>query len=773
MDYRGRLVEEGIKLRSLAKLLVTIIILNSILAGCTKDKEISNIDENPTSTVIDLGNIIDVEKSNMCWDIPEEIKNIQFSFTPTSYEARVKPYIINEDLSNIENIHRFTGFTDEQKRMIAKNGFIVLPSQNTKLHHIYEYNEYLDIPNFVTTDVVLHLYHHFFGKSLIYVESEILSKDLEILTDNMLKKSIALLGKIEDKKLKVLQGKNVAYFLVAKMLVLGKDNVNVTVDNHILELAKKEYELIKEASGTNKSFLFEDQDLDYSQFTVRGHYSRNERLQNFFRTMMWYGFTPINLMNMETEELYYEETLKALLIAYTAFMEHDGSNDVRLWNNIYEPTGFYVGQSDDINILDMRELLVSVFGEDIDVNSLSDSTYKDKIHEGVKDLREPKITGKFIEKPVNKSFKFMGQRYILDGYIMQELMEPLKRPVPNGLDVMGVLGSKRGEELLFKVYEPHKVWPKYEEKYKELKSEVTSYKDELWQSNLYNGWLWSIQKQLTEYDKNSGMPIFMTNDGWRSKSLNAALSSYAELKHDTILYGKQPVAEAGGAMAVADQHYVEPNIELYDTMLWLMQYTVENLKARDLLNDSLLEGTKSHIKFLELLRTVSIKELNNEPLTEDEKNSLFWTGGHIEEIMNWYVFGSASEENVYNGAYSIEQSSMLVSDVATLPGEHYLSMGTGYFDEIYVVVPVKGKLYLTRGAVYSYYEFTSDKRLTDEEWWELHGLKTIKEEHFEYLEYGEPSKKLPAQPFWVNTFKSRTNNIEIEPPEVDWDNSNE
>jgi len=27
-----------------------------------------------------------------------------------------------------------------------------------------------------------------------------------------------------------------------------------------------------------------------------------------------------------------------------------------------------------------------------------------------------------------------------------------------------------------------------------------------------------------------------------------------------------------------------------------------------------------------------------------------------------------------------------------------------------------GKLYLTRGAVFSYYEFTSNKRITDEEW---------------------------------------------------------
>jgi len=756
-------------LRTLAKLLVVIVILNSILVGCTDDNKISNVDENPASTVSD----IDDEKFNMNWDIPKSIKNVQLPFTSTNYSANVKPYTINEDLSNIENIQRFSGFTDEQKKMIAKNGFIVLPSRNTKLHYIYESNEYLDIPSFITTDVVLHLYHQFFGKTLIYLESEILSKDLEILTDNMLKKSIALLNRIEDSKLKALQEKNVSYFLVAKMLLSDSENENLTASSRILDLARREYELIKDAAGVSRSFLFENQDIDYSQFTVRGHYTRSERLQNYFRAMMWYGFIPINLMNMETDELYYEDTLRALLIAYTVFMEHDGPNDVNLWSNIYELTDFYVGQSDDITILDLREVLISVFGEDVDVNNLGDFNYKDEIHKEVKRLREPEIIGKFSTKPVNKSFKFMGQRYILDGYIMQELMEPHKRPVPNGLDVMGVLGSKRGEELLFKVYEPHKTWPEYEEKYNKLKLEVGSYKDELWQSNLYNGWIWSIKKQLTEYDKNSGMPTFMTNDSWRSKSLNTALSSYAELKHDTVLYGKQPVAEAGGTIAVADQHYVEPNIELYDTMLWLMKYTVENLKGRNLLNDRFLEGTNSHIKFLELLRTVSIKELNNEPLTEEEKNSLLMVGGVIEGIMNWYIFGSTSEEELYNGAYPIEQSSMIVSDVATLPGEHYLCMGTGYFDEIYVVVPVEGKLYLTRGAVYSYYEFVSDKRLTDEEWWDLHGLKTVKEEDYQYFMFGEPSKQLPEQPFWVNTFKSKTNNVKIEPPEIDWGKLNQ
>ena len=33
-----------------------------------------------------------------------------------------------------------------------------------------------------------------------------------------------------------------------------------------------------------------------------------------------------------------------------------------------------------------------------------------------------------------------------------------------------------------------------------------------------------------------------------------------------------------------------------------------------------------------------------------------------------------------------------------------------------MVVPIDGKLYLTRGAVFDYFEFVNEERMTDEEW---------------------------------------------------------
>jgi len=66
----------------------------------------------------------------------------------------------------------------------------------------------------------------------------------------------------------------------------------------------------------------------------------------------------------------------------------------------------------------------------------------------------------------------------------------------------------------------------------------------------------------------------------------------------------------------------------------------------------------------------------------------------------------------------------LVADVLTANGDNnpdktVLYEAVGPANEIYVVVEIQGKLYLTRGAVFSYREFSRDMgepRLTDEEW---------------------------------------------------------
>jgi hypothetical protein len=66
-----------------------------------------------------------------------------------------------------------------------------------------------------------------------------------------------------------------------------------------------------------------------------------------------------------------------------------------------------------------------------------------------------------------------------------------------------------------------------------------------------------------------------------------------------------------------------------------------------------------------------------------------------------------------------------------------LEEAIGHLDEIYVVVPIGGELRLTRGAIFSYYEFTylAAHRLNDEAWQEM-----IKRD------------SAPPRPSWISSY---------------------
>lgn len=698
---------------------------------------------------------------NSKWSSVKLLKEEKQEYNSIAIKPEVKPYSIEKDLSNIENIDMFSGFTEEQKKMLAKNGFVVLPSDDTRMYYVYDSNEYYHVPNFITSDSVLHLYHQFYNKSLMYVENEYLYKSLDTLTRQMLEKSVKLMDFIKDGELKQIQKKNIVYFCVARMLMLDTDKLDINIDNDLYNIAKEEYRLAKNAEGYKESPLL-GFNIDYSQFTVRGHYTFNDNLGRYFRTMIWFGTVPLPFSD-DNGNLLYENIYQALLMSYTTFLDSDSVCDAELWEHIYSVTEQYVGVSDDVNVFMMNGLRLDVFGNTEDPNIFNDEEYRDKLAKAVEKLPEPRIKPQYItvSTPAGKQFRYMGQRYIMDSYIMQELTKPVLRPVPSALDTMGVFGSRLAEDLLFNYYKPQESWPEYKEKYNKIKAEVAAYGPDTWSENLYNGWLWAIKENLTEYDKDSGMPFFMTSDAWKAKSLNTSLGSYTELKHDSVLYGKESAAEGGDASILdLDAHYVEPDINLYGKLLYLTEYTVQVLKERNMLNEGLAEAAETYEDLLKFLIECSVKELRNERLTEDEYDELYFYGAKMENIERTLT---------YNLSEDRELTDLVVTDIATVANAGaYLSLGTGYFDHIYVVVPADGKLYLARGAVYSTYEFVSDKRLTDEEWWELNGIKIVRSEYADYPELTQPSKLLPEQPDWVKKFKSDVNKISVKRPEVNF-----
>ncbi len=200
-------------------------------------------------------------------------------------------------------------------------------------------------------------------------------------------------------------------------------------------------------------------------------------------------------------------------------------------------------------------------------------------------------------------------------------------------------------------------------------------------------------------------------------------------------YAKQVYAEMGGGgeEKADDRGYVEPDPYFYARLAALTTMTREGLEARNLINAQDIENLNRLEELALALKTISEKELQEISLTDEEYELIRSYGGQLEHF--WLE--ALRDNGVERTAQLTNNPAMLVTDVATAPPDTVLQEGSGFIQNIYVVVPVGGSLRIAKGGIYSYYEFTGKtaERLTDEKWQEQ-------------LLNGE----IPAAPAWTETY---------------------
>ncbi len=783
------------KTRKLINILFIFVVLcQLVINSCSKTKQ---EEKTETPTIVNDNIQNEVPKA---WKMNMSTYDADVLYQVPEFIPNVGKYETNSDLSSLFNAGQYTGFTQAQVGSISEDGFVVLmPSYDVlKMHHIYEFPMYKESPIFITVDSALHLYHLYYDNSLKLVEASTMYEKLENMSLNIFFESIKTYKDIKyenlNEELKFIS----AYFLTACKL-MDIDIESIDVPEEIVSLADEEMKLIEDSSDYSKSPILK-KDLDYSQFVVRGHYTGDEKLEKYFKTMMWYGLCGFPVFDETKTEpaLDIDSLTKAMIITCLTLKDEKNFTD---HENIYSTTALYVGLSDDLGIFEFKDLIIKVYGQNPDLNIFKDSTYYDRLLEEALLLPEPKIQPKLtlVSTSAGRQFRFMGQRYSFDAEVLQNLMEPITRPVPSGLDVIASFGSLRAENLLDTYYKPKEEWDKYEENLNEMRAKQEEITDNEWKADLYKGWLWSIKSSAVSFEEMEGMPTFMRSEKWTDKNIHTALGSYAELKHDSILYMKQAVAEMGGGGDInIPYNYVEPNVEVYGKLKWLAQNTKEHLKIRNMLDEQTSNVLDSIIEMQDTLMNVSVKELTNQNITEDENNLLYTYGGRIDNIIQ-NIYSMLYEENLNA---SNDYTTALIADIATIapnsffPKATYLEIGNGLPCEIYVVCNTNGKTYLAKGALFNYYEFLSDKRLTDANWHNLIGVRKAAivydneigrykevgtydengilevEEGVDYIEevqIGEPSENMVSKPEWTNSFISMeennvmvTNNIKLD-----------
>ena len=654
------------------------------------------------------------------------------SLVPSVPEYQIKP-----DLSDVFNPNDIEYLPETAKKKLAKNLFVVMDDAGDEFFDVYESNRYGQTPNFVTVDSMMHTYHIYFSYLLKKIEKEDLYDDLAGLSKKMYEESVEQYGELKGSEWEDASLRNVAFFTIGCKL-LGDDP---EVLPEVKKMVSDELELI-DGEAIDTSPLFGDFE-DYSQYKPRGYYVEDEKLEKYFRGMMWYG-------RRGFEQRDEDHMRSALLISLA--LDDEGFDE---WESIYTVTSFFAGASDDNTYYELKPLVDAAYGKIDDVKDLiGDKAGYDAYYKLTQEMKTPEINSIPVfetdEEKVIPSFRFMGQRFSIDATIFQKLIyssveensDGDKRMLPDALDVPAVLGSETAYEILEDQGDTK--YEDYKARMDELKDGIAEREDKgLWTASLYAQWLNTLRPVLEE--KGKGYPSFMQSKEWNKKSIEGFLGSYAELKHDTILYSKQAMAEMGGGWEeeIDDRGYVEPEPVVYSRFAVLAESTMQGLKEFRLLDKDDKENLNRMAELAKRLVVISEKELKDEKLSNEEYDLIRDFGGDIEHI--WYEAMKENEEY----PRSDELPGAIVADIATDPNGTVLEVGTGRVGEIYVICPVDGTLRVCTGSVYSFYEFPwpiSD-RLTDQEWrvkiglWPESGYEFNKDENIK-------------QPDWTQSYRA-------------------
>lgn len=628
--------------------------------------------------------------------------------------------VVNMD--NLINPFQLKEFDSKLYNMLGRNGFAIVPAEHNQLFHVYEKNDYADFPSFVTTDLYLQLFHLYFDCVLRDVEEKHLDS-LMIVFSSQMEAEMKTLTSSQDAEIKAAAEFGQAWFAVASWLFshdkapasAAKLNVPEAYKKMVMEEITKAFDAENGYSDMLEYFPPEEM-FGYSLFRPRGHYTRSKVCSRYFRGMMW----------LQTAHFGTNKPSKMKQIALIANVFNQQPKLRAIYNKVSEPITYLMGTPDNVTLIQVANRIKEM---GLPIEQLL-SSRKDMANL-TKDIEEIAKRQMRIELKKTRGSKYvvdiMPQRYQPDAEALITTTDqdsPVSlRPCPKGLDWMAVMGLPGAERILIDELKEAQKWADFPKALTTARKKAATTP---WDACVANQWMYTLQSLG---DTARSLPYFMQSPQWQKKNLNTALASWAELKHDAILYAKQPMlAECGdgGPEPPVVKGYVEPNVKFWEKAIALVTRMDKVLTTYNLQTEKAKAVYERIKEMAEFCRDISKKELNGGKITDEEYNQIEIIGSTVENISLELVSEDNEMLQGWSDVVSTDKKVAVVADVFTASGENVaidnkcvLYEGVGPAYEIYVVVEIDGSLYLTRGAVLSYREFTrllSDPRLTDEEW---------------------------------------------------------
>lgn len=611
----------------------------------------------------------------------------------------------------------------KEKTTLDKHGFVIAKGLNfPSFAHGYETIYMEDLPLFVSADSILEAVHRSYDDILQQIELEVLIPELETLLTAMRAKENATLSGYSTK----VQSDIDLYLTIALRLLTEKGDTLGSADPKLVDTL---YDKALAAEGMEERTLFGSKRiLDFSQFKPRGHYTDSPELSRYFRAMMWLGRIDLRFLEPNAEDqLVFHRDQFEMAVALFQIMD---PNDKKSWKKIHDTIGAFVGEPDSMIVTELDELLnklqitntttlAAVSDQDI-INTIQSNGYgAQRISSHIM------MNGTAETKPLSATFMLFGQRYVLDSHVFSNVVydrvnnEAPKRMMPDPLDVaFAALGNDYAGELL------QSELTKYEYAYdlESMRYLADQHDENYWNMNLYNMWMGSLRLLSPSHALDPNLPSTVNTAAWSKRLLNTQLASWAELRHDTILYAKQ--SYSSGISCEYPDAYVDPYPEFFRAIANYADRGLSIIKNLGLSNS----GIETYFQ-----RTKAINLTLAEMADYQKAGTPFTTEmmAFINDAvrLNHGCGGPATATGWYSELYYDSESTAeldpVIADVHTQPSDEagnpvgrVLHVGTGLPRTMVVTLETCNGPRAYVGLVSSFYtKITKDfKRYNDEEW---------------------------------------------------------
>jgi hypothetical protein len=619
--------------------------------------------------------------------------------------------------------------------ILSKSGFAISARQSFGTFFMGYTGIYAnDLPLFVSGDSVLHAVHRSYDAILKSVESTSLQPGLEQVLDGM-RTALATEAAAGTWPTETVLDVD-EYLAVAATLDVYNGSAAPVVGGSSAAVAALVAQA-KAATGSAQVTLFgEPRMIDFSQFTPRGHYAGDAILEPYFQAMMWLGRTDLRLLSQNTSgQVAFDRRQFAAAALLAKLVEPVQST----WALIDRTLRAFLGESDNMMPTDFTALR-TLAGVDTSAGLLAktDQELASAIVSGGFGIQRIASQLLFVEPgnegaPLDRAFLLLGQRFVIDSQVLSNVVydrvpESPYRMMPNPLDVaFAALGNSGAGDFLADDLKGH---PGYPQALHQARVLVDQHEPGYWTESLYTSWLGALRAASPGFGAaaNAKAPPIVSTQAWTKRVLEMQLASWAELRHDNLLYAKQ--SYTGIPVCDFPDAYVEPI-----PALWHALADFGNRGAALVADLGLSTGTTSGpaAYFTSLATTATMLEAmasaqeQGTPFTADQMafinqaveyktESVVCTT--IKRPSGWYP-------NLFYDRDSADKQDTVIADVHTQPADEtgamvgkVLHVGTGFPRLMVVTFNTCSGPRAYAGVVSAYHETITQnfQRLTDEQW---------------------------------------------------------